>query len=247
MEMKTLVVIQARMGSTRLPGKVLMPLAGKPALEHVIERARAAREVDQVVIATSTLPADDAVAEFCAARGWPCVRGSEDDVLARFLTALEHHPADIVVRITGDCPLTDPAMIDELVSALKNDPRGLDYISNTQAPRKIPHGLDVEVMRADALQRAGREAAAREEREHVTPYFYRNPDLFRLGRIDPPVDLSAHRWTLDTPNDHALLERVLLALPPGALRWQDTLALVEQHPEWVSINSSVTQKTLASE
>ncbi|MBM3863944.1 MAG: hypothetical protein FJ385_08380 [Verrucomicrobia bacterium] len=245
--MKTLVVIQARMGSTRLPGKVLMPLAGKPALEHVVERVRAAREANQFVIATSTLPADDAVAECCAARGWPCVRGSEDDVLDRFLTALERHPAEIVVRITGDCPLTDPAMIDELVSALKNDPRGLDYISNTQLPRKIPHGLDVEVMRADALQRAGREAAACEEREHVTPYLYRNPARFSLGRIDPPVDLSAHRWTLDTPDDHALLERVLLALPPGAFRWQDTLEVLEKHPEWLSINSTVTQKTLAPE
>jgi spore coat polysaccharide biosynthesis protein SpsF len=247
MEMKTLVVIQARMGSTRLPGKVLMPLAGKPALEHVVERARAAREVDQVVIATSTLPADAAVAQCCAARGWSCVRGSEDDVLARFLIALEKHPADIVVRITGDCPLTDPAMIDELVCALKNDPRGLDYISNTQAPRKIPHGLDVEAMRADALQRACNEAAVREEREHVTPYFYRNPNLFRLARVDPPVDLSAHRWTLDTPDDHELLERILLALPPGAFAWRDTLEVLERHPEWVSINSSVTQKTFDTE
>lgn len=245
--MKTLVIIQARMGSTRLPGKVLMPLAGKPALEHVVERVRAAREVDGFVIATSTLPTDNAVAEYCAAHSWPCVRGSEDDVLARFVTVLERHPAEIVVRITGDCPLTDPAMIDQLVGALKNDPRGLDYISNTQAPRKIPHGLDVEVMRADALLCAGREAAAREEREHVTPYLYRNPALYTLGRIDLPVDLSAHRWTLDTPDDHALLERVLQELTPGAFRWQDTLEVLEKYPKWVSINSSVTQKTLAHE
>jgi spore coat polysaccharide biosynthesis protein SpsF len=245
--MKTLVIIQARMGSTRLPGKVLMPLAGKPALEHVVERVRAAREVDGFVIATSTLPTDNAVAEYCAAHSWPCVRGSEDDVLARFVTALERHPAEIVVRITGDCPLTDPAMIDQLVGALKNDPRGLDYISNTQAPRKIPHGLDVEVMRADALLCAGREAAAREEREHVTPYLYRNPALYTLGRIDLPVDLSAHRWTLDTPDDQALLERVLQELTPGAFRWQDTLEILEKYPKWVSINSSVTQKTLVHE
>jgi spore coat polysaccharide biosynthesis protein SpsF len=245
--MKTLVIIQARMGSTRLPGKVLMPLAGKPALEHVVERVRAAREVDGFVIATSTLSTDNAVAEYCAARGWPCVRGSEDDVLARFVIALKRHPAEIVVRITGDCPLTDPAMIDQLVGALKNDPRGLDYISNTQAPRKIPHGLDVEVMRADALLCAGREAAAREEREHVTPYLYRNPALYTLGRIDLPVDLSAHRWTLDTSDDHALLERVLQELTPGAFRWQDTLEVLEKYPKWVSINSSVTQKTLAHE
>lgn len=243
--MKTVVVIQARMGSSRLPGKVLLPLAGKPALSHVLERVAAARTVDHIIVATSTLPADDPLAAFCESSGVDVVRGSEDDVLARYLLALDHFPADIVVRITGDCPLTDPALIDELIQAVRSDPR-LDYHSNTQAPRKIPHGLDVEVIRAEALRRAGREAQAPEEREHVTPYLYRHPELFEISRADLPIDLSAHRWTLDTPSDHELLERILLALPPGAYRWQDTLAVFENHPDWISINASIVQKPLTS-
>lgn len=242
--MKTAVVIQARMGSSRLPGKVLMPLAGKPAIAHVLERVAAARTIDHCVLATSTLPADDAIANYCRDHSIPCVRGSEDDVLSRYLLALELFPADIVVRITGDCPLTDPSMIDDLVETMKSDPSDVDYLSNTQAPRKIPHGLDVEVIRAAALRRAGREATAREEREHVTPYLYRHPELFRIRRADPPVDLSAHRWTLDTPDDHQLLERILLALAPAAYRWQDTLAVIDQHPEWRAINAAISQKSL---
>jgi spore coat polysaccharide biosynthesis protein SpsF len=224
----------------------MMPLAGKPAIAHVLERVAAAKTIDHCVLATSTLPADDAIAGYCLAHQIPCVRGSEDDVLSRYLLALDQFPADIVVRITGDCPLTDPAMIDELVETMKSGQPHFDYLSNTQAPRKIPHGLDVEVIRATALRRAGREAIALEEREHVTPYLYRHPELFRISRADPPVDLSAHRWTLDTSDDHQLLERILLALAPGAYRWQDTLALFEKHPEWRAINATIPQKSLAS-
>lgn len=244
--MKTAVVIQARMGSSRLPGKVLLPLAGKPAISHVIERVSAARSVNHIVIATSTLSVDDAIEDYCASHQIRFVRGSEDDVLARYLLALEQFPADIVVRITGDCPLTDPSIIDELANRMKSDPQAIDYLSNTQAPRKIPHGLDVEVIRADALRRAGREATAREEREHVTPYLYRHPELFKITRADPPVDLSSHRWTLDTPDDHQLLEQILLTLPPAAYGWQDTLAVLKTHPEWITINADITQKTLTS-
>jgi spore coat polysaccharide biosynthesis protein SpsF len=244
--MKTAVVIQARMGSSRLPGKVLRSLAGKPAISHVIERVSAARSVDHFVVATSTLPGDDPIEEYCRFHQISFVRGSEDDVLARYLLALECFPADIVVRITGDCPLTDPSIIDDLVDQMKSDPQRMDYHSNTQAPRKIPHGLDVEVIRAEALRRAGREASAREEREHVTPYLYRHPELFKITRTDPSVDLSTHRWTLDTPADHQFLERVLLALSPGAFRWEDTLAVLSDHPEWLAINSDIAQKTLTS-
>lgn len=235
------------MGSSRLPGKVLLPLAGKPAISHVIERVSAARSVDHFVIATSILPVDDAIEDYCTSHQIRFIRGSEDDVLARYLLALACFPADIVVRITGDCPLTDPSIIDELANRMKSDPQAIDYLSNTQAPRKIPHGLDVEVIRADALRRAGREATAREEREHVTPYLYRHPERFNISRADPPVDLSSHRWTLDTPDDHQLLERVLLALSPGAYGWQDTLAVLENHPEWMAINADVSQKILATD
>ena len=242
--MRTHVIIQARMGSTRLPGKVLMPLGGKPALPRLIERVSAATTVDGIVLATSGLPSDDPSAAYCTENGLPCVRGSESDVLARYLLALEAHPSEIVVRITGDCPLMDPAIIDRLVTTLREHPSAPDYHSNTIAPRMIPHGLDVEIFRAEALRRAGREAIAPEEREHVTPYIYRNPQIFTILRANHPEDISHHRWTLDTPEDYRFLDKVLSALAPGAFSWRDTLEVLEKNPEWTAINATVTQKKL---
>lgn len=242
--MKTHVIIQARMGSTRLPGKVLMPLAGKPALSHLISRVSAATTVDGIILATSVLASDDPIAHWCAENGVLCVRGDESDVLARYLEAVETHPSEIVVRITGDCPLMDPEIIDRLVTTLKEHPSAPDYHSNTLPPRMIPHGLDVEVFRADALRRAGREAIAPEEREHVTPFLYRNPQIFTILRADHPEDISHHRWTLDTPEDNRFLDKVLGALPPGAFSWRDTLDALRENPEWAAINSAVTQKKL---
>lgn len=242
--MKRSVIIQARMSSTRLPGKVLMPLAGKPALEHLLSRVQVARRVDTVVIATSTLPADNPIANYCERAGVLCVRGSEDDVLDRYLLALRRYPADLVVRITSDCPLLDPFLIDELLERIEAAQGTVDYLSNILQPRTIPHGLDVEIFRREALERAGREAVRPEEREHVTPYIYHHPELFRIARADLPQDISRYRWTLDTPQDLAFLEKVLAGLEPGAFRWQDTLAILEKHPEWVAINSGVLQKSL---
>ncbi len=242
--MKTHVIIQARMGSTRLPGKVLMSLAGKPALSQLIARVSAATTVDGIILATSALSSDDPIAAWCSENGVPCVRGNESDVLTRYLEALEIHPSEIVVRITGDCPLMDPAIIDRLVTTLKEHPSAPDYHSNTLAPRMIPHGLDVEVFRADALRRAGREASAPEEREHVTPYLYRNPQIFTILRADHPEDISHHRWTLDTPEDYQFLNKVLSALPPGAFSWRDTLEVLGKNPKWTAINSTVAQKKL---
>ncbi len=244
--MKTTAIIQARMGSSRLPGKVLLPLAGRPAIDHVLERVRAAREVELVVVATSSDPGDDPIADHCSGCGIPFVRGSETDVLSRYLLALETFPTDIAVRITADCPLTDPNLIDSLVSHLKDAGGTLDYHSNTLPPRRIPHGLDVEVFSSSALQRAGREAHQPEEREHVTPYLYRHPELFRVSGATLEADLSHHRWTLDTEADRDLLDRILTAMPRNRYRWQDTLALLDTHPSWVSINSSIRQKVVES-
>lgn len=242
--MRTHVIIQARMGSTRLPGKVLMPLAGKPALSQLIGRVSSAATPDRIILATSILPSDDPIAAYCSENGLPCVRGSESDVLARYLQALEAHPSEIVVRITGDCPLMDPAIIDRLVTGLKEHPCAPDYHSNTLAPRMIPHGLDVEVFLAEAIRRAGREARAMEEREHVTPYLYRNPRIFSILRAAHPEDISHHRWTLDTPEDHHFLEKVLGALPTGAYSWRDTVKVLKQNPDWMAINATVAQKKL---
>jgi spore coat polysaccharide biosynthesis protein SpsF len=244
--MKTAVIIQARMGSSRLPGKVLLPLGRRLALDHVIERARAARNVDQVVVATSTLGTDDPIAEYCLTRGIACSRGSESDVLARYLHAMRQFPSEIVVRLTADCPLTDPFIIDELVATLKDSAPALDYHSNTLPPRRIPHGLDVEVFRREALERAGREAVRPEEREHVTPYIYRHPELFRITQAHMPQDLSGHRWTLDTEADRRLLDNILTELKPGNYRWQDSLAVLDRHPDWMGINATISQKKLES-
>ncbi len=242
--MRTNVIIQARMGSTRLPGKVLMPLAGKPALSHLLSRVSVAATVDRIILATSGLRADDPIAGWCTENGVPCVRGSESDVLARYIAALEAHPSDIVVRVTGDCPLMDPEIIDHLVRTLEGHPSAPDYHSNTLPPRMIPHGLDVEVFRAEALRRAGRDAASPDEREHVTPYLYRNPQIFTVLRADHPEDISRHRWTLDTPEDHRFLDKVLGALPPGAFSWRHTLGVLAKNPDWLSINSAIAQKKL---
>jgi spore coat polysaccharide biosynthesis protein SpsF len=192
------------------------------------------------------LESDNPIADYCADRGIACARGSENDVLARYLHAMELFPADIIVRLTADCPLTDPFLIDELVMALKDGAPGLDYHSNTQAPRRIPHGLDVEVFRREALERAGREATRPEEREHVTPYIYRHPELFQITQSWMPQDLSMHRWTLDTEADRCLLDLMLTELKPGKYRWQDSLAVLERHPDWMGINSAVAQKALDS-
>lgn len=241
------VIIQARMSSTRLPGKVLMPLAGKPVLDHLVSRVKAAKRVDQIVIATSTLAADDSIEDYCNCVGVVCVRGSESDVLDRYLLALRRNPADLVVRITADCPLMDPFLIDELLETIEAANGAVDYLSNILAPRTIPHGLDVEVFRREALERAGREAVRPEEREHVTPYIYHHPELFHIARADLPQDISRYRWTLDTPQDFEFLGKVFGELRPGAFRWQDTLAVMEKYPEWVVINAAVPQKSLKSQ
>jgi spore coat polysaccharide biosynthesis protein SpsF len=239
----TAAIIQARLGSTRLPGKVLMPLGGRPALDHVIERVTAAKTVDLVVIATTLAPGDDPIADYCARNGIACVRGSEDDVLSRYLDAMRLWPSDIVVRITADCPLTDPALIDDVVAALKADAT-LDYHSNTLPPRRIPHGLDVEAFRRAVLERAGREATRADEREHVTPYIHRHPELFRITQAILPKDISGCRLTLDTQADWDLLNLMLTALPSGEFGWQASIALLETHPDWVRINAAITQKSL---
>lgn len=241
--MKRSVIIQARMGSTRLPGKVLMPIAGTPAIDHLISRVQAAKRVDALVIATSLLAADDAIEEYCERRGVLCVRGSENDVLDRYLLALRTHPADLVVRITADCPLMDPFLIDEMLEKIEAD-GSIDYLSNILPPRTIPHGLDVEAFRCEALEKAGQEAVRPEEREHVTPYIYRHPELFRIEQAELPRNISHYRWTLDTPQDLEFLEKVLGELQPGAFRWQDTVAVLEKHPEWAAINATVSQKSL---
>jgi len=237
------VVLQARMGATRLPGKPLMKVLGRELLSYEVERIRRAKSVDEVVVATTTNPADDKIVEFCQKEHIPYFRGSEDDVLDRYYQAAKHHKVDVVIRITGDCPLIDPVEIDRVVDYFLKG--GVDYISNT-LELTYPRGLDVEVFSFSQLERVQKEAKRPEEREHVTPYFYRHPELFSLVCVKSPVDLSHHRWTVDTQEDFDLIARIIAALYPKnkAFSMHDILELLKHHPDWVKINAHVVQKRL---
>lgn len=241
---RTVAIIQARTGSTRLPGKVLRPLLGEPLLAHVVRRVRRAGTVDETVVATTTLAADDPIEALGASEGWPVTRGSEMDLLERYLDAARLHDAEHVVRITSDCPLVDPTLIDDVVDALAAD--GADYASNTLEPRTFPRGLDVEAMTIGALEAAGREDRDPASREHATPFLYRHPDRFRLTAVRNPVDLSAHRWTVDTPEDYELVRRIYDALGRDDFGWQEALAIVEANPDWSGLNRHVAQKVVPS-
>lgn len=239
----TVAIIQARMGSTRLPGKVLLPFAGKTALEHCVERTRRCPLLDDVVIATTTEPADDAIVELCRARGWPHRRGSEHDVLDRYHQAALAVGATHVMRITSDCPVTDPAVLTRLIERYRGEP-AVDYASTVWPRPTFPLGIVAEITSAQALAQAWRDDRDPASREHVTPYLYRHPERFRLGGIDAGGDHTRHRWTLDTPEDAALLRLIFDHFPDNTFTWRDVLALVEQHPDWQAINASVVQKTV---
>lgn len=215
--MKTVAIIQARMASTRLPNKVLADVEGRPMLARVVSRVRAARRVDDVVVATSTNPQDDAVAAFCEAEGVACFRGSESDVLDRYYQAAGSVGAELIVRITADCPLHDPAVIDAVVARF--DPATTDYVSNA-IERTFPDGLDTEAFSMAALERAWREAEWTSEREHVTSYIWKHPDRFRLAQVTQDRDLSGLRWTVDEPRDLAFVREVYRRLGDGSLHME---------------------------
>ena len=217
--MSVLCVVQARYGSTRFPGKVLADLDGIPVLAFLLRRL-APLGVDHLVVATTEAPADDAVAAVAHAEGADVVRGPTDDVLGRFVLALERHPADIVVRLTADCPLADPALIALALDHFNSD--GADYVSNTLV-RTFPDGLDVEVVAADVLRTADAESRDPVEREHVTPFVYRRPERFRLGAFRHRTNGSAYRWTVDTPDDLDRVRRLVSTASPSA-GWEELLA-----------------------
>lgn len=241
--MKTIAIIQARMGSTRLPGKVLKRLAGDTVLGHVVRRVRLAKRLDGICIATTESPTDEPIVAEAARLGVSCWRGSEQDVLDRYFDAAQASGADIIVRVTSDCPLFDGALLDEMLAVFQAAP-GLDYLSNVQA-RRFPRGLDAEIFTFTALTRAHREATRQHEREHVTPYFYHHSERFRLHSFVGPEDWSAHRWTVDTPEDWQFVEAVYAAL--GAdFTTADVLKLLKARPELAKLNAHVEQKKLGA-
>ncbi|MBK8136737.1 MAG: glycosyltransferase family protein [Chloroflexi bacterium] len=237
-----LCIIQARMGSTRLPGKIALPLLNKPMLWWDVQRVRKSRMIDEVVIATTSDVRDDRTAALCAEHGWLCYRGSEDDVLDRYYQAARQFDAAHIVRITSDCPLIDAAIVDYVIAAYFSAAPAADYASNVQQ-RSFPRGLDIEVFSFSALETAWRDDHSA-WREHVTPYIYNTPAKFRLLNVTNPVDYSHHRWTVDTPEDFELVRRVYEHYGHGDFGWRDVLALLDGHPEWVALNQHIEQKKL---
>lgn len=206
--MKRIAVVQARMGSTRFPGKVVADLDGAPVLARVIERVQRSRSIDEVVVATSVVSADDEVAELARALGVRSIRGSEGDVLGRYALATVETRADVVVRVTADCPLVEPTVIDRVVSALLADGGRCDYASNV-IERTYPKGLDVEALWSDVVRRADRLATSTLAREHVTWFIYRErPDLHVLRSVTAPEDDHDLRLTVDTTADLELVRRL---------------------------------------
>jgi spore coat polysaccharide biosynthesis protein SpsF len=239
--MKRVVIVQARMTSTRLPGKILADLAGRPMLAQQIARIGKCRNVDEIVIATTTNATDDPVAALATDEKVGLFRGSEHDVLARYVGAAHAAHADVVVRITADCPLLDPGIVDRVIDCLLEEP--CDYASNT-AVRTFPRGLDVEALHVDALLRTARLGTSQMAREHVTWFIHQDrPDLFLRRSVRDPVDNSDLRWTVDTPDDLELVRRIYQESPPG----HDYRALIEwlrTRPDLIRLNAHIAQSTV---
>lgn len=243
--MKTAIIVQARMTSTRLPGKVLKEILGKSLLEYHIERLRRVELADDIVIATTTNDTDLPIVNLCKYLGVTFTRGSEHDVLARYYEAATLHHADVIVRVTSDCPLIDPTVIDKAIRFYRDRSNDYDYVSNALI-QSYPYGLAVEVFPFKALEEAHQEAIAEPEREHVSPFIYMRPERYRIGHLEHSENLSHHRWTVDTPEDFELVRRITETLYPVKAEFdtQDILALLKKHPDWVKINAHVRQKKL---
>lgn len=247
--MNIVALIQARMGSQRMPGKVAEDIAGRPLLAHTIDRVMRARTLSQVAVATSTQPVDDRVAGIAREAGARWFRGSEGDVLDRCLAAARHFQADAVVRICGDCPLVDPGVIDQAVSLHLRE--GADYTDNCRLAKSFPRGLDVEVINIEALEIAARDGHTPEDREHVTFYIYhRRPDRFRIATLeaDGPLRRPELRFTVDVPEDLALMRAIYDRLY-GVEHYvpiEEAIELLDREPELAAINGQVMQKVVVA-
>lgn len=235
----TAAVIQARMGATRLPGKVMLDILGKPVLWHVVDRVSKALLIDGLVVATTTKPEDDILEKFCRKNNISIFRGSEEDVLDRYYHCAKKYNMENIVRITADCPLHDPQVIDLVIEIYENG--NYDYISNIDPP-SYPDGIDVEVFSFSALENAWNNAKMSSEREHVTAYIRKNINLFRAGNVLNKIDFSGLRWTLDQEEDFKFIQTVykeLDGLNNGLFYMNDILELINRHPELLKTNSNI--------
>jgi glutamate-1-semialdehyde 2,1-aminomutase len=234
--MKVVAIVQARMGSTRLPNKVMKEIAGIPMIELLLRRLNKSKQIQQIVLATSTDTKNNILVKHASSLGFTCVQGSENNVLQRYLDAANQSQADIIVRITGDCPLVDASLVDLAINIFKKS--GADYVSNVD-PATYPDGLDIEVFSIAALLRAGLEAVDDFDKEHVTPYL-RRPGLFKTFTMRNSQDLSELRWTVDEPADLRLITAVFNYFNPNIFfSWKDVLNLQQQSPEIFMINQNI--------
>lgn len=240
---KVVAIIQARMRSTRLPGKVLLKVLNKELLILLIERVKKVKGIDEIVIATSNLKDDDPIFELCEKNSVECFRGPEENVLERYFFAAKKYGAQIVVRLTADSPLLDPDICSQLIEILKNHWLSYDYVSNS-LERSFPRGVEPEVFKFSALEDAHQNASLPGHFEHVTPYILTHPQKFKCFNLKNAVDYSYHRWTVDTPEDFELIKRIFEELYPGKpdFRMKDVLQLFEAHPDWLLINKDIQQK-----
>jgi len=237
-QMKVAAIIQARMGSTRLPGKVMEEIAGKPMLRHIIDRLKRAELIHSIVVATTATEIDKPIVKVAEEAGTGSYTGSEEDVLDRYYRAAKEFAVDAIVRITADCPLVDPRLLDRVIQRyLKGD---CDYAANT-LKRTYPDGLDVEVFSCAALERAWKEARMASEREHVTPYIWKNPEKFKLANVENNVDLSDLRWSVDEKEDLEFICQVYKHLyKEGHIFYMwDVLKLLEKYPDLKQINQGI--------
>jgi spore coat polysaccharide biosynthesis protein SpsF len=219
-----------------------MDICGEPMLARVMKRLQRANFVDGLLVATTTEPEDDTLANICVMRGWLCYRGSRDNVLDRYYQAASKCGADVVVRVTSDCPLIDPQVVDQVVSEFHRSK--VDYASNTLI-RTYPRGLDTEAMTMAALEKAFALAKDRYQCEHVTPYLYQNPQQFRLWCVEAEANYSHHRWTVDMPEDLALIRAIYDRLDGGGLfGWRKVLGLLDREPCLSQMNQHIQQKPL---
>ena len=240
--MKIVAIIQARMGSTRLPGKALKDIHGRTMLARVVRRAGRSALINNLVVATTEKKADDAIVSECDSLGISCFRGSEDDVLDRYYQAAMAFSADSIVRITSDCPLIDPEIIDNVVLAFLNN--GPDYASNT-IESTYPRGLDVEAFTFDALKKAWCDASEDFQHVHVTPYIYQHPEQFKILSVSGEENWSNYRWTVDTREDLMLVRAVYEMIDKDdRFSWKDVLELFKNKPNLAEVNRHIRQKSL---
>ncbi len=261
MPLRVIAIVQGRMGSSRLPGKILADIAGQPMLSRVYIRTSRAATVTETVFATTTDSSDDPVADYCDFGGIPFTRGSQFDVLDRYYQTAKEFHADVVVRITADCPVIDPDLIDNAVNTLLDSE--YDFVANRLPPpfgRTYPIGLDTEVCTFTALETAWKDAKETFHREHVMPYLYEGGELtavsrqlaegvsprgYKIAQLHHPTDFGDYRWTVDTPEDLEFMRQVYARFDGrDDFSWKDVLDLVHNEPDLLKINASVKHKTL---